>query len=49
MALDKRKTERQAELWGATPQLPVSPGHAFRDKLNGLLGEAGFDDWIEGL
>ena len=49
MALGKRKTERQAELWVATPQLPVSPGHVFYEKLNGLLAEAGFDAWIEGL
>jgi transposase len=47
--LGKRKTERQAELWVATPQLPVSPGHVFYEKLNGLLAEAGFDVWIEGL
>ena len=49
MALGKRKTERQAELWVATPQLPVSPGHVFNEKLNELLAEAGFDAWIEGL
>jgi transposase len=41
--------ERQPELWVATPQLPVTPGHVFYEKLNGLLAEAGFDAWIEGL
>ena len=49
MALRKRNSERQAELWVATPQLPVSLGHVFYEKLNGLLAQAGFDDWIEGL
>jgi transposase len=49
MALGKRKPERQPELWVATPKLPVSPGHVFYEKLNGLLAEAGFDAWIEGL
>ncbi|MFM8582271.1 MAG: transposase [Planctomycetaceae bacterium] len=49
MALGKRNSERQAELWVATPKLPVSPGHVFYEKLNGLLAQAGFDAWIEGL
>jgi transposase len=49
MALGKRKMERQAELWVVTPQLPVSPGHVFYEKLKGLLVEAGFESWIEGL
>ncbi|MFM8289627.1 MAG: hypothetical protein ACKOGA_23305 [Planctomycetaceae bacterium] len=49
MALGKRNSERQAELMVATPQLPVSPGHVFHEKLNGLLAKAGFDACIEGL
>ncbi len=46
MALGKRKQEQQG-LWIATTELPKSPGHPFYQKLNELLAEAKFDDWIE--
>lgn len=46
MALGKRKREQQG-LWIATTELPKSPGHPFYRKLNELLAEAKFDDWIE--
>ena len=46
MALGKRKREQQG-LWVATTDLPKSPGHPFYQKLNQLLAEAHFDDWIE--
>src|SRR6266851_7954836 len=49
MALGRRNEERQSEFWVATQQLPVSPGHVFYEKLNGLLAEAGFDEWVETL
>ena len=49
MALGRRNDERQGELWIATPSLPVSPGHAFYVKLNELLAEGGFDEWVEKL
>ncbi len=49
MALGKRKTERQADLFVLAAQLPRSPGHVFYQKLNRLLAEAGFDPWIEKL
>jgi transposase len=48
MALGKRKQEQQG-LWVASTDLPKSPGHPFYRKLNQLLAEAGFDDWIEHL
>jgi transposase len=48
MALGKRQRERQ-EMWVATTDLPRSPGHPFYRKLNELLAEAGFDDWLETL
>ena len=44
-----RPTERQADLWAVTTDLPQSPGHAFYDKLNALLAEAGFDRYAEDL
>lgn len=48
MALGKRKSEQQG-LWIATTELPKSPGHPFYQKLNELLAEAKFDEWIEKL
>jgi transposase len=44
-----RPTEQQADLWAVTTDLPQSPGHAFYDKLNALLAEAGFDRYAEDL
>ena len=49
MSLGRRNEERQSEFWVATQNLPVAPGHVFYEKLNALLAEAGFDEWIEGL
>ena len=48
MALGKRKREQQG-LWVASTDLPKSPGHPFYHKLNQLLAEAYFDNWIENL
>jgi transposase len=48
MALGKRKHEQQSA-WVATTELPKSPGHPFYKKLNALLAEAGFDNWLETL
>jgi transposase len=47
MALGKRKTEQQQELFIPADRLPRSPGHVFYRKLNGLLAEAAFDAWLE--
>lgn len=49
MALGRRKKERQQDFWVATAELPRSEGHVFYRKLNSLLGEAGFDAYVEGL
>jgi len=49
MALGRRETERQGDLFLLAAQLPRSPGHVFYQKLNGLLAEAGFDRWVEKL
>lgn len=49
MAMGRRKSERQTEMWIATGELPQSPGHVFYEKLNGLLAESGFDVWVESL
>ena len=49
MALGKRGADQQQEFWVSTVELPKAPGHPFYMKLNELLGEAGFDCWVEGL
>src|SRR2546426_7862508 len=46
MAMGKRKSE-QAPLWIPTTELPVSPGHPFYVRLNGILDAAGFDRFVE--
>lgn len=49
MALGRRKRERQQEMFVAATDLPRSPGHVFYDRLNRLLAEAKFDDFVETL
>jgi transposase len=49
MAMGKRDTEQQQELFVTHDKLPRSPGHVFYDKLNGLLRESGFDRYVEAL
>jgi len=46
MAMGKRMSE-QVPIWVATTDLPVSPGHPFYRRLNGILDEAGFDRFVE--
>jgi transposase len=49
MAMGKRDTEQQQDLFITHDKLPRSPGHVFYRKLNQLLAAGGFDRWIEGL
>ena len=49
MALGRRKRSRQGELWIATQDVPQTAGHPFYQKLNQLLAEAEFDDYVEFL
>jgi transposase len=49
MALGRQERERQGELWIATDQIARGAGHAFFDRLNQLLKEAGFDRFVEDL
>lgn len=37
----------QVDLWGATTELARSPSHPFYEQLNKVLGEAGFDAFVE--
>jgi hypothetical protein len=48
MALGRQK-ERQAELMVGWAELPRSPGHAFYDRLQAVLVEAGFDGFADCL
>jgi transposase len=43
-----RQGERQTELMVGWAELPRSPGHAFYDRLQAVLVEAGFDRFAEG-
>ena len=47
MAMGSSKTGQQDELWVDTTALPQAPGHAFYDKVNGILSCYGFDDFAE--
>jgi transposase len=49
MAMGRRKRERQSEFWVPTSDLARSPGHPFYEKLNQILGAAGFDRYCETL
>ena len=49
MALGRRKNEQQQELWISHEDLPKSEGHVFYRKLNKLLAEAGFDEFVEAI
>src|SRR5919107_2424780 len=49
MSMGHRPEKRQQDLWVPAAELPHSPGHAFYDRLNLLLAEAGFDRHVEGL
>jgi len=49
MSMGKRESERQPDLWLATTDLARSPGHPFYERLNEVLGKAGFDHRAEEL
>jgi hypothetical protein len=43
------KRERQQALWIATQDVAATTRHVFYERLNQLLSQAGFDDWLEEL
>ena len=57
MAMGKRPTERQQELFIVAGEIPEAPGHPFYRRLNQLLakgldgldGSQGFDAFVEGI
>lgn len=44
----RQQRERQEELWIASASLPMSASHPFYERLNRLLDEEGFDEFVEG-
>jgi len=48
MAMGKRQTERQEDLWIVAAELPQGPGHPFYQRLNQLLAAHGFDAFAAG-
>jgi transposase len=49
MALGRQWRERQEEFWVPRGELPKSAGHPFYCKLNELLHQADFDEFVEDL
>jgi transposase len=47
MSMRRRPKEKQPELWIATNSIARTPGHPFYERLNALLGEAKFDEFVE--
>jgi transposase len=47
MAMGKKKREEQRGMWVAVSELPRSVSHPFYERLNRLLAEHGFDDFVE--
>jgi hypothetical protein len=50
MAMGKRRRRRkQTSMWVATQDLPRSAAHPFYMRLNQILDEHDFDEYVEGL
>jgi transposase len=49
MAMGRRKQEQQGEMFLLIQDLAQPKSHVFYDKLNRLLAEVGFDDFVETL
>src|SRR5580700_3841920 len=49
VAMGRRKTQQQSTLFVSAESLPQSPAHPFYERLNRVLGEGGFDSFVEGL
>jgi transposase len=47
MSIGKRKRKRQETLWIPTGEIPAPPAHPFYKRLNSILVEHKFDDYVE--
>ena len=45
--MGKKKRRQQKDLWVATSEMPVPPGHPFYVALEDLLKKHQFDDFVE--
>jgi transposase len=48
MSMGKRKRDRQPTMWVATTDLPTAASHPFYRRVNQLLHDQGFDEFVEG-
>jgi transposase len=48
MSMRRRPKDKQPELWIATSEMARTPGHPFYDRLNAVLAESKFDEFVEG-
>ena len=48
MSMRRKAKQKQPELWIATSDLARTPGHPFYQRLNAVLAEASFDQFVEG-
>jgi transposase len=49
MAMGRRAREQQAAIWIPAAEVAAGPSHPFYQRLNKILGQHGFDEWVEGL
>ena len=49
MSMGKKRAQRQEDLWVRTDQIAKGPGHPFYARLEAILQDARFDDFVEGL
>ena len=47
MSMGTRERDRQPAMWVTTTDLPTAASHSFYRRLNQLLREHGFDDFVE--
>jgi transposase len=47
MSMRRRPKEKQPELWIATNEVARTPGHPFYERLNAVLAQAKFDEFVE--
>jgi transposase len=47
MSMGKRKRDRQLAMWVTATNFPTAASHPFYRRLNQLLGEHGFDAFVE--
>ena len=45
--MGKRKRNRRRDLWISFGEMAKAPGHPFYERVNKVLGKAGFDDFVE--